>query len=304
MNSGAEAVETAIKLARKWGYQNKKVPSDKAKILTFQNNFHGRTITIVSFSTEDNYRAGFGPYTPGFDVVEFDDLAAAEKAIDANTVGVLVEPIQAEAGIIVPKDGYLKGLRKLCDTKGVLLMLDEIQTGMGRTGQDFCYQHEGIQPDLLILGKSLGGGLLPISAVIGKHDVMKVIQPGQHGSTFGGNPLACAVAREALKVLRQEELSERANQVGQWIRRELSQAKLPHVREIRGKGALIGIELDESSGGARKYCERMMEKGVLCKETHTYVIRIAPPLIISESEIQKGIEVIIETIQSLGQGAR
>jgi ornithine--oxo-acid transaminase len=298
MNSGAEAVETAIKVARKWGYEKKKIQGD-ANIVTFSNNFHGRTITIVSFSSEPDYRAGFGPFTPGFKEVPFDSLADLEAAIDGNTVGVLVEPIQAEAGILVPRSGFLSGVREICNRKRVLLMIDEIQTGLGRTGKDFCYLHENAKPDLLILGKSLGGGLLPISAVVGTEEAMGVIQPGQHGSTFGGNPLAAAVSRCALELLQSEKLSERSQKWGAWAMEKLSSAKLPKVKEIRGLGMLIGIELEESSGGARKYCERMAHEGVLCKETHHVVIRVAPPLVISESELERGLDVIIRVVREL-----
>lgn len=298
MNSGAEAVETALKVARKWGYEKKGVRGD-ANIITFTNNFHGRTITIVSFSSEEGYREGFGPFTPGFKEVPFDSISDLEQAIDANTVGVLMEPIQAEAGILVPRPGFLKAVRELCTKKNVLLMMDEIQTGLGRTGKDFCFQHDGAKPDLLILGKSLGGGLLPISAVVGRKDVMDVIGPGQHGSTFGGNPLACAVSRTAMRLLQKEKLSERSAEVGRVATQMLQAAKLPHLKELRGKGALIGIELDESSGGARRYCEKLAEEGVLCKETHTYVIRVAPPLNIAESDLAQGIETVIRVVREL-----
>lgn len=297
MNSGAEAVETALKLARKWGYRTKKVAPDKAKIIAMQNNFHGRTISIVSFSSENAYRVGFGPFTPGFSVVPFGDAKALEASIDANTVAVLVEPIQAEAGILLPPAGYLTELRKLCDRHGILLMFDEIQTGLGRTGKDFCYQHEGAKPDVLILGKSLGGGLLPISAVVANRSVMDVIQPGEHGSTFGGNPLACAVARKAIRILRDDMLSHRAKELGRVAMGELQWQKLPQIAEVRGQGLLIGIELTPETGGARKYCEALAARGVLCKETHTYVIRIAPPLVIEEEDLMSGLRIIIQTIQ-------
>ncbi len=297
MNSGAEAVETAVKVARKWGYDQRGIQGE-ANIIVFENNFHGRTITIVSFSSEPDYKAGFGPFTPGFKQVPFNSLSDLESAIDANTVGVLMEPIQAEAGILIPEPGFISGVRDLCTRKNVLLILDEIQTGLGRTGKDFCFQHDGIKPDLLILGKSLGGGLLPISAVVGSAKVMGVIHPGQHGSTFGGNPLACAVSRTAMELLRKEKLSERSAWVGNTVMEMLEAKPLPGVKEMRGRGALIGIELEEATGGARKYCERIASQGVLCKETHTYVIRIAPPLNISESDLRKGVEIIIEVIRS------
>lgn len=299
MNSGAEAVETAIKISRKWGYKTKNIPENKANIVVMQNNFHGRTVTLVSFSSEPLYKNDFGPFTSGFKVVPFDDVKAIESAIDENTVAVLMEPIQAEAGILVPAPGYLKKVRELCDSKNVLLILDEIQTGLGRTGKDFCYQHENILPDVLVLGKSLGGGLLPLSAAIAKKSVMDVIRPGEHGSTFGGNPLACHVGRTALKVLKEERLSERSARLGEIIFSKLSEQKLPIVKEIRGRGALVGIELKEESGGARKYCERLGEMGVLCKETHDYVIRIAPPLNIDEKLLLQGIEKVTQVIKDI-----
>lgn len=296
MNSGAEACETAIKIARKWGYDKKGVEANQANIICVENNFHGRTVTIVSFSTDPAYRDGFGPFTPGFKIVPFDDSNAIENVIDKNTVGVFVEPIQAEAGILVPKKGYLTELRKICDKHNVLLMVDEIQTGLGRTGADFCFQHENILPDLVILGKSLGGGLLPISAVVGKTAVMDVIKPGQHGSTFGGNPLGCAVARASLKVLRDENLSKQSLQLGQEVMQKLQKISSPLIKEIRGKGLLIGIELHESAGGARKYCELLAQQGVLCKETHDHVIRIAPPLTIEPELLDQGINSVISVL--------
>jgi ornithine--oxo-acid transaminase len=296
MNSGAEACETAIKIARKWGYEKKGVDADQANIICVENNFHGRTVTIVSFSTDPAYRDGFGPFTPGFKIVPFDNADAIENAIDKNTVGVFVEPIQAEAGILLPKSGYLKDLRRICDKHEVLLMVDEIQTGLGRTGADFCFQHENIQPDLLILGKSLGGGLLPISAVVGRTSVMEVIKPGQHGSTFGGNPLACAVARASLKVLKDEDLSKRSLELGNEVLKKLMKISSPLIKEIRGKGLLIGIELEPSAGGARKYCEILAQQGVLCKETHDHVIRIAPPLNIEPSLLDQGINSVISVL--------
>lgn len=297
MNSGAEAVETAVKICRKWGYQSKGIAEDRAKILVFRNNFHGRTVTIVSFSSEPSYRAGFGPFTPGFEFLPFDDLGALEKAIGPDTAGVLLEPIQAEAGILVPKPGFLKGVSEICKRRNVLMMVDEIQTGLGRTGATFCYQHEGVRPDLVILGKSLGGGLLPISAVVGKKETVGVLKPGDHGSTFGGNPLACAVARKVISILKDGAISKRAKELGEQAFSTLRAARLPHVKEIRGQGALIGIELTPESGGARKYCERIAERGVLCKETHTYVIRVAPPLTISSEELAEGLRIIVDVIR-------
>jgi ornithine--oxo-acid transaminase len=299
MNSGSEAVETSLKVARKWGYQKKGVADGRAKILTFENNFHGRTISIVSFSSEPKYRQQFGPFTPGFTMVPFGDAGAAERAIDDDTVAILIEPIQAEAGILVPPAGYLRELRAIADRKNVLLIADEIQTGIGRTGRDFACQHEGIRPDMYVLGKSLGGGLLPISAVVARKDVMDVIGPGEHGSTFGGNPLACAVAREAIRVLADEKLSSRAERLGALMMEKLTARKLPRVKDIRGRGALVGIELDESAGGARRYCEQIAREGVLCKETHDVVIRLAPPLVIDEADLLRGVDTIVRVIETL-----
>ncbi len=297
MNTGTEAVETALKLARKWGQEIKGVPEKRAKILAFKNNFHGRTISIVSFSSEALYKRGFGPFTPGFELVEFGDLKDLEAKMDDDVVAVLAEPIQAEAGIFIPPKGYLKSLSDLCKKKNVLLALDEIQTGMGRTGNDFCFQGEGLTPDLLILGKSLGGGLLPLSAVLARREVMDVITPGTHGSTFGGNPLATAVGRESLKVLSEEKLSERSRRLGEKAVARLRDAKLPLVKEVRGQGLLIGIEVTPSAGGARRFCERLAGLGVLCKETHEVVIRVAPPLVIEEADLMTGIDRICEAIQ-------
>ena len=297
MNSGAEAVETALKLARKWGSQVKGVPINEAKIVVMKNNFHGRTITIISFSSEEGYREGFGPFTPGFIEAEFDDVSALEAVLDDKCVGVLMEPIQAEAGILIPKEGYLTEVKSLCQKKNILFILDEIQTGLGRTGKDFCFQHEDATPDILILGKSLGGGLLPISAAVSRKEVMDVMGPGEHGSTFGGNPLACAVAREAMRVLKGEQLSLRSAEMGAKVMDRLHSQPLPKVKEVRGKGSLIGIEMDPSAGGARRYCEELASRGVLCKETHEHVIRIAPPLNIPENELLEGVERIIQVIQ-------
>jgi ornithine--oxo-acid transaminase len=297
MNSGAEAVETAIKIARKWGYETKKIPENRAKIITFENNFHGRTISIVSFSSEEGYKAGFGPFTPGFVNVPFGDLTALANAIDKDTTAILVEPIQAEAGILVPPPGFLVGVRSLCQRHGILFIADEIQTGMGRTGKNFCFEHEEAKPDLLVLGKSLGGGLIPVSAVVGRRDVMEVIRPGQHGSTFGGNPLGAAIGREVLKLMADEKYAEKSAAVGQHVLTRLKKENLPAVKDIRGKGALIGIELQESTGGARRFCEALAARGVLCKETHTYVIRLAPPLNISMADLDEGISRLIAVIK-------
>lgn len=298
MNSGTEAVETAIKLARKWGAEKKGVPDGEQKIVVMENNFHGRSITIVSFSTEPTYRDGFGPFTDGFEIVSFGDASAIDHLVDEKTVGVLLEPIQAEAGILIPEEGFLSEVREICWRKRALLILDEIQTGMGRTGREFCYEHEGAKPDLLILGKSLGGGLLPVSAVVGTDEVLGVLRPGEHGSTFGGNPLGCAVARTALKVLREERLAERAAKLGAHAREKLTRLKSSLIKEVRGKGLLIGVELKPEAGGARKFCERIAQKGVLCKETHDHVIRIAPPLIIGEEDLDRGLDTIASVLST------
>lgn len=296
MNSGTEAVETALKVARKWGVERKKIAPERSKIIVMANNFHGRTITVISFSTEANYRDGFGPYTPGFEIVPFGDAEALQRACTPETIAVLMEPIQAEAGIVIPPAGYLKEVRKICSRVGCLLILDEIQTGLCRTGSNFCFQPEGIQPDILIVGKSLGGGLLPISAVVTRRDIMDVIQPGQHGSTFGGNPLAAAVARRSLSLSQELKLNDRAKKIGGTIRSALAKIKSPLVHEVRGCGALVGIELLPSAGGARRFCEALLSKGVLCKETHDHVIRIAPPLTIEISDLNWGLEQIVEVI--------
>lgn len=298
MNSGAEACETAIKVARKWGYQKKGVAADQANIIVMENNFHGRTVALISFSTEPIYRDDFGPFAPGFRLVPYGDSAKLEAAIDKNTVGVLLEPIQAEAGILRPPAGYLKTVREICDRNRVLMMVDEIQTGLGRTGRDFCFQHDGISVDMIILGKSLGGGVLPLSAVVAKKEVMDVIRPGEHGSTFGGNPLACAVGRAAIRLLQDEKLSARAARLGDLVMQRLSLVRSPLVKEVRGLGLLIGIELHPSAGGARVYCEKLATQGVLCKETHDHVIRIAPPLTIDEATLMEGLERVIKVIST------
>jgi len=285
MNSGAEAVETAIKVVRKWGYKVKGVPPDKAEIIVCENNFHGRTITIVSFSTDEGSRRGFGPFTPGFKVIPYGDAAALEAAITPNTVGFLVEPIQGEAGVIIPPAGYLKAVRDVCTRHNVVLILDEIQTGLGRTGKLLAEEHEGIEADLTLIGKALSGGFYPISAVLSNIEVMDVLQPGEHGSTFGGNPLACAVARTAMKVLVDEKLVENAEAMGTYFLERLSQLKNPLIKEIRGRGLLIGVEFHPGAGGARQYCERLKEAGLLCKETHDNIIRFAPPLVITRDVI-------------------
>jgi ornithine--oxo-acid transaminase len=290
MNSGAEAVETAIKTVRKWGYTVKGVPEEEAEIIVCRNNFHGRTITIVSFSTDENSRKGFGPFTPGFKVIPFGDAQALENVVSPNTVGFLVEPIQGEAGVIIPPSGYLVDVKKICEKHNIILILDEIQTGLGRTGKLLAEEHDGIEADLTLIGKALSGGFYPVSAVLSSTEVMDVLQPGEHGSTFGGNPLACAVARTALKVLIEDNMIENAQTMGTYFLNELSLIKNPFIKEVRGKGLMIGIELYPRAGGARKYCEKLQEKGVLCKETHENVIRFAPPLVITQNEIDWGLE--------------
>jgi len=287
MNTGAEAVETAVKLARKWGYRVKKVPRPQAEIIVCANNFHGRTTTVISFSTEELYREDFAPFTPGFKVVPYGDAAAFEKAVTPNTVAFLVEPIQGEAGVVVPPAGYLERCDAACKKHDVLMMLDEIQTGFGRTGKRFCYQYDaGAKPDVLILGKALGGGVLPISAVVASAKILGLFRPGEHGSTFGGNPLACAVAREALRVFVDEGLIERSARLGDKLLGALRQIKHPLIQEVRGKGLFVGLHLKPEAGGARKYCERLKEQGLLCKETHDDVIRFAPPLVIEEQDLE------------------
>jgi len=286
MNTGAEAVETAIKLARKWGYRTKGVAQDKAEIVVCRNNFHGRTTTIVGFSSEAQYREDFGPFTPGFTLVDFGDLDALRSALTANTVAFMVEPIQAEAGIIMPPPGYLAAARALCRERNVLFVLDEIQTGLGRTGKMFAYDHEpGADPDVLVLGKALGGGVYPVSAVLANRAVMTLLKPGDHGSTFGGNPLAAAVGRTALRVIVHEHLAERAAEQGEYLFGKLRALRAPCIVEIRGRGLLVGIEITPAAGSARAYCERLADRGVLAKDTHEQVIRLAPPLIVERREL-------------------
>lgn len=285
MNSGAEAVETALKAMRKWGYTQRGIPADKAEIVVARDNFHGRTISIVSFSTDPSARGGFGPFTPGFVVVPYGDAAAIEAAIGPNTAAVLLEPIQGEAGIIVPPTGYLRAVRDACTRAGVLFVLDEIQTGLGRTGTMWASDHEGVRPDGITIGKALGGGVYPVSAFCTSDAVMEVFAPGTHGSTFGGNPMAAAVASAALDVLVDERLPERAATLGESFRAGLRAIGSPKVKEVRGRGLLIGMELHADAGLARPYCEALMERGVLCKDTHEQVIRFAPPLVIHEADL-------------------
>ena len=296
MNSGAEAVETALKLARKWAYQVKGVPRHQAEIITVEGNFHGRTISIITFSSEPSYRADFGPFTPGFVIVPYADVKAIEQAITPNTAAVLIEPIQGEGGVIIPPAGYLRQVADICKKNNVLLMADEIQTGLGRAGKLFACEYEGVRPDVTIIGKAMAGGFYPVSAVLADKDLLGLFRPGEHGSTFGGNPLAAAVARAALRVIRDEKLSERSAQVGEYFMEQLSEIPSPHVKEVRGKGLLIGVELKESAGGARRFCEALQEKGILAKETHDNVIRFAPPLVIDKETIDWALPSIREVL--------
>jgi ornithine--oxo-acid transaminase len=296
MNTGVEAVETAIKAARKWGYMVKSVPDGHAEIITCSGNFHGRTLTVISFSSEPGYKAGFSPFTPGFVSVPYGDVRALRDAITPNTVAFLFEPIQGEGGVVVPPPGYLQAARKMCTEHNVLMVADEIQTGLGRTGRLFACDHEDVKPDVMILGKALSGGLYPVSVVLSSREVLGVFKPGEHGSTFGGNPLACAVARTALKVLVEEGMIENAASMGQYFQERLLEINSPHVKEVRGKGLLIGVELHPAAGGARRFCEALQERGVLAKETHTHIIRFAPPLIITRQEIDWALEHIQQVL--------
>ena len=303
MNTGAEAVETAIKAARRWGYRVKKVPHDAAEIIVAHGNFHGRTTTIISFSSEDEYRNGFGPFTPGFVAVPFGDLAAMEKAITANTVAVLIEPIQGEAGIIVPPAGWLAGVRRLCDAHRVLLIADEVQSGLGRTGAWFACDHEGVRPDGMVLGKALGGGVLPVSAFVASSEVMDVFTPGSHGSTFGGNPLAATVGLEALRVLAEEGLVEKSRVLGAHMFKRLRSMRSPALTAVRGRGLWAGAEIDPRFATARQACERLLAKGVLSKETHNTVVRLAPPLVIAPADLDWALDRFEEVVCEIG-GAR
>lgn len=298
MNAGVEAVETAIKLARKWAYTIKGVPLNQAEIIVAQNNFHGRSITALSCSTEPLYREYFGPYTPGFVTVPYGETKAIESSITPQTAAILVEPIQGEAGVIIPPEGYLQEVRKLCDQSNVLLLADEIQTGLGRTGKLFAYQHEEIRPDMVIIGKALSGGMYPVSAVLADRPLMDLFQPGEHGSTFGGNPLGAAVAIEALNVLVDEKLIDNAAVLGAYALQRLRQLSSPLVKEVRGKGLLIGIELQPEAGAARRFCEALKDEGILCKETHETVIRFAPPLIIDHETLEWAFARIAKVLHS------
>lgn len=290
MNTGAEAVETAIKAARKWGYTVKGIPQDKAEILVFADNFHGRTTTIVGFSTDDSCRDGYGPFAPGFTVLPYGELDAVKAAMNPNVAAILVEPIQGEAGVVIPPDGFLAGLRQLCDQHVALLICDEIQSGLGRAGAIFAHSDAGIRADAVTIGKALSGGVYPVSAFLADDAVMDVFQPGQHGSTYGGNPLACAVAEAALDVLEEEDLCARSKRLGAWFTEQLRDLNSPHIKEIRGAGLWIGVELNPDAGGARQFCEELMRQGMLCKETHTHTIRFAPPLVIEEAELSWAME--------------
>ncbi len=297
MNTGAEAVETALKTARKWGEKVKGVPANQAEIIVCEGNFHGRTITIVSFSDDAQYRDGFGPFTPGFKLIPYGDLAALKAAIGPNTVGFLVEPIQGEGGIVVPPAGFLKAASELCREQRVLFMADEIQTGLARTGKLFACDHEGVKPDVLILGKALGGGMMPVSAVLASREVLGVFEPGDHGSTFGGNPLACAVARRAMHVLVRDRLAERAHALGEQFMARLRAMNSPIVKEVRGKGLLIGIELHKEAGPAKAYAKKLKDEGLLCKDTVESVLRIAPPLVIEPSDLDWAYERLAKVLR-------
>jgi ornithine--oxo-acid transaminase len=298
MNSGAEAVETAIKTVRKWGYTVKGVPENEAEIIVCENNFHGRTISIVSFSTDPNARKGFGPFTPGFNVIPYGDAAAFEAAITPKTVAFLVEPIQGEAGVIIPPKGYLKRVREICTQQNVMLVLDEIQTGLGRTGKLLAEEHEGVEADLTLIGKALSGGFYPVSAVLSNSEVMNVLQPGEHGSTFGGNPLACAVARTALRVIIDEGMIENAEKMGAVFLNGLKQIVNPLIKDVRGKGLMLAIEFYPKAGGARQYSLKLKEKGLLCKETHDDIIRFAPPLVITNAEVEWALDRIAKVVNA------
>ena len=289
MNTGAEAVETAIKTVRKWGYQVKGVPEGQAEIIVCENNFHGRTTTIVGFSSEDQYKEGFGPFTPGFVMVPYGDVEAFEAAITENTVGFLMEPLQGEGGVVVPAEGYLSRTAEICRERGIAFVADEIQTGLGRTGRLFCCDWEDVRPDVLIVGKALGGGVYPVSAAIADSEFMDLYRPGDHGSTFGGNPLGAAVGRASLRVILEENLSQRSDALGSWFMDELRAIDSPHVEEVRGRGLMVGVVIKESSGTARPYCEALQEKGILAKETHHQVIRFAPPLTIEKSTLEEAL---------------
>jgi len=285
MNTGAEGVETAVKTARKWGYMKKGVAEGKGKIICCEGNFHGRTTTIISFSTDPQCRAGFGPFTPGFTIVEYGDIEELCQAIDDTTVAFLVEPIQGEAGVKIPPHGYLKAVRQVCTEKKILFIADEIQSGLGRTGKTFACDHEDVRPDIFILGKALGGGIMPVSAIVTSHEIMSVFTPGDHGSTFGGNPLACAIARKVIEILRTNMYQDNARQMGEYLLGKLREIKTDKIHTIRARGLWFGIDLKPDAGRARPYCEKLMQEGLLCKDTHEQTIRLAPPLCITRDEV-------------------
>jgi ornithine--oxo-acid transaminase len=296
MNTGAEAIETALKLARKWAYQVKGIPRYQAEIIVFENNFHGRTISIISFSTEQLYRDDFGPFTPGYIIVPYGNIQAVTQAITPNTAAIIVEPIQGEAGVILPPQGFLKQLRQIADKNNVLLIADEIQTGLGRTGKLFACDHEQIRPDVIVIGKALSGGFYPVSIVLADKSVLGLFTPGEHGSTFGGNPLGAAIARTALRVIREEKLVQNSALMGEYLIEQLCEIPSPFIREVRGKGLLVGVELTPEAGGARRFCEALMQRGILAKETHQNVIRFAPPLIIDRQTIDWALQPIREVL--------
>jgi ornithine--oxo-acid transaminase len=299
MNSGAEAVETAVKAARRWAYESKKVEADKAEIIVCTGNFHGRTTTVISFSDEAEYRKNFGPLTPGFKVVEYGNADALEAAITPNTAAFLVEPIQGEGGIVIPPKGYLKRCKEICEKHNVLLIADEIQTGLGRTGKLLACDHEGVKPDGLILGKALGGGIMPVSMFLAKKEVMDIFVPGTHGSTFGGNPLAAAVGTEALRIIEEEKLADRSHELGEYLMAALRGIKSPLISEVRGSGLFVGVEIDPALGSAREVCERLMKRGLLSKETHETVVRLAPPLIVTREQLDWAVTQIREVLQEM-----
>ncbi|MBK5097685.1 MAG: ornithine--oxo-acid transaminase [Gemmatimonadetes bacterium] len=298
MNTGAEAVETALKAARKWGYEVKGVPEDRAEIIVCANNFHGRTTTIVGFSSEAQYKAGFGPFAPGFVTIPYGDSDALERAITADTVGFLVEPIQGEGGIVVPPDGYMTTVHEICRDRGVLVLNDEIQTGLGRTGKLFCGDWDGTRGDVLIVGKALGGGVFPVSAILANDEVMEVFHPGDHGSTFGGNPLGAAVGQASLEVILDEGLADRSLELGTWLHDRLSELDSPHIAEVRGRGLMIGIDIRKESGPARPFCDALMDRGILCNDTHQQVIRIAPPLVVTREILEQALSAITEVVSA------
>ena len=303
MNTGAEAVETAIKAVRRWGYRVKGIPQDKAEIIVCENNFHGRTTTIVSFSSEESYRAGFGPLTPGFPMIPYGDIEALKRAITPNTAGFLVEPLQGEGGVVVPPHGYVREAYEVCRSSRVLFMADEIQTGLGRTGRMFACEWEGVRADVVMVGKALSGGFYPVSAMLSDSEVMDVFAPGDHGSTFGGNPLGAAIARAALKVLVDERLFERAEELGNWFMDELRRIDSPHVELVRGKGLLIGVVVKDESGPARPFCEELQRRGILAKETHEQVIRFAPPLVVEKETLEWALGEIAEVLTGVPAAA-